>query len=58
MNWKSLTFPQVALCAVLLAGVIATYKLFGEAPAGVMLVLSSVINLLLGRSASPSEGGS
>ena len=54
MSFKNLTWPQVALCLGLLAATIVAYKFFGEAPAGVLLVLSSVTNLLLGR--APEEG--
>jgi Na+/H+ antiporter NhaC len=52
---KNLTWQQVALCLILLASVMGAYKLFGEIPAGVLLVVSSVVNLLLGR--SDSKGG-
>jgi hypothetical protein len=33
----------------LLGAVVAAYKLLGELPAGVLLVVSGIINLLLGR---------
>lgn len=46
---RSVTWQQVAICTVLLVAVIAAYKLFGEIPAGVLLVISSVTNFLLGR---------
>lgn len=46
---KNLTWQQVTICCVLLVAVIAAYKLFGDIPAGVLLVVSSVTNLLLGR---------
>lgn len=55
MSFKNLTWPQAALCIALLASTVAAYKLFGEAPAGVLLVLSSVTNLLLGRESAPAE---
>lgn len=49
MSAKNLTWQQVVVCLGLLASVVGAYKLFGEVPAGVLLVVSSVINLLLGR---------
>lgn len=49
MSLKNLTVPQAMICIALLAAVITTYKLFGEVPAGLMLAISSLINLLLGR---------
>lgn len=55
---KNLTPQQIALCAILLIAVITSYKLLGEMPAGVLLVVSSIVNLLLGRtSASDKEVG-
>lgn len=49
MNSTALTWQQVALCALLLTGVIVSYKILGEVPSMAMLAISSVINLLLGR---------
>ena len=49
LDVKNLTWQQLALCSVLLVSVIATYKLFGDIPGGVLLVISSITNLLLGR---------
>jgi Na+/H+ antiporter NhaC len=54
---KNLTWQQITLCAVLLVAVIAAYKLFGELPAGVLLVVSSIVNLLLGRTDATPKGG-
>jgi len=56
MSLRNLTWPQVVVCVALLAAVIGTYKLFGEIPAGVMLVFSSVITFLLGRPAPEPPG--
>lgn len=52
---KNLTWQQVALCGVLVASVMGAYKMFGELPAGVLLVISSIVNLLLGR--TNAKGG-
>jgi Na+/H+ antiporter NhaC len=52
---KNLTWQQVVLCIALLASVVGAYKLFGEIPAGVLLVISSIVNLLLGR--ADNKGG-
>ena len=52
---KNLTWQQVTLCAVLLIAVVGAYKLFGEIPAGVLLIVSSIVNLLLGR--TNAKGG-
>lgn len=60
MALKNLTWQEVVICVALLAAVVGAYKLFGEVPASVMLVISGVVNLLLGRSASdpvPSKTG-
>lgn len=52
---QNLTWQQVVVSLALLAGVVAAYKLFGELPAGVLLVLSGVVNLLLGRRSRASD---
>jgi hypothetical protein len=52
---RNLSWQQVAICSVLLVAVIGAYKLFGELPAGVLLVVSSITNLLLGRTSSAPE---
>jgi Na+/H+ antiporter NhaC len=52
---KNLTWQQVILCLGLMLAVMGAYKLFGELPAGVLLVISSIVNLLLGR--TNSQGG-
>ncbi len=49
LNQAEITWSQVAICVALLAAVIVAHKLFGDLPAGVLLVLSSVTNLLMGR---------
>ena len=49
LDVKNLTWQQLVLCTVLLVSVIVTYKLFGDIPGGVLLVISSITNLLLGR---------
>lgn len=56
---KNLTWQQVALCMCLMLSVMGAYKMFGELPAGVLLVLSSITNLMLGRTsvAAPPNGG-
>jgi Na+/H+ antiporter NhaC len=51
---KNLTWQQVTICCALLVAVIGAYKLFGEIPAGVLLVISSIVNLLLGRAPGAS----
>ena len=53
---KNLTWQQVALCLGLMIAVMSAYKLFGELPAGMLLVISSIVNLLLGRT-NASGGG-
>lgn len=55
---SNLTWQQVVVCALLLGSVVGAYKLFGEVPAGVLLVVSSVVNLLLGRAAPAKDGAS
>lgn len=52
---KNLTWQQVAICCVLLVAVIGAYRLFGEIPGGVLLVISSITNLLLGRVEAQKE---
>lgn len=55
---RNLSWQQVAICSVLLVAVIGAYKLFGELPAGVLLVVSSITNLMLGRApADPNKDG-
>ena len=49
MSVRNLTWQQVTVCVAMLAAVVVAYKLFGELPAGVLLVLSGIVNLLLGR---------
>lgn len=51
---QNLSWQQVAVSAVLLIAIIASYKLFGDLPAGILLVVSSVVNLLLGRTEKES----
>ncbi len=58
MSFKNLSWEQVVLSLGLLFAVIAAYKLLGEVPAGVLLVFSSVVNLMLGRSDVPPMGAS
>ena len=53
MSIQNLTWPQVVLCIALLAATVTAYRLLGEVPAGVLLVVSSLVNFLLGR---PSSG--
>jgi len=53
---RNLTWQQVLVCVALLAAVIIAYKLFGELPAGVLLVISGIVNLLLGRRPPPENG--
>lgn len=48
---SDITWQQVVVCIALLVAVVAAYKLFGEIPAGVLLILSSITNFLLGRPA-------
>jgi hypothetical protein len=59
MSIRNLTWQQAILCVALLGAVVLAYKLFGELPAGVLLVLSGIVNLLLGRNPPrpPSDGG-
>src|SRR4051812_586957 len=59
MSIRNLTWQQVILSLALLAAVVGAYKLFGELPAGVLLVISGIVTLLLGRSPPkpPSDGG-
>jgi Na+/H+ antiporter NhaC len=52
---KNLTWQQVVICCALLVAVVGAYKLFGELPAGVLLVLSSITNLLLGRAGNTDK---
>jgi hypothetical protein len=49
MSIRNLTWQQVTVCIALLVGVVAAYELLGELPAGVLLVVSAIVNLLLGR---------
>ncbi len=49
MSFRNLTWQQVTVCVAMLTAVVVAYKLFGELPAGVLLVLSGIVNLLLGR---------
>ncbi len=49
MSVRNLTWQQVIVCVAMLAAVVVAYKLFGELPAGVLLVLSGIVNALLGR---------
>jgi len=46
---RNISWQQTVIAVALLGAVIAAYKLFGEIPAGVLLVISSVTNFLLGR---------
>ena len=58
MSIRNLTWQQVIVSLALLAAVVVAYKLFGELPAGVLLVISGVVNLLLGRDPPrPPNGG-
>lgn len=49
MSLRNLTWQQVVVCLALLASVVGAYELFGDLPAGVLVVVSAVVNLLLGR---------
>lgn len=49
LSFHNLTWQQVIVCVALLGAVVGAYKLFGEVPAGVMLVITGVVNLLIGR---------
>lgn len=51
-----ITWQQVVICVALLVAVVAAYKLFGEIPAGVLLILSNLTNFLLGRAHSRRSG--
>lgn len=55
MSFKNLTWQQVALCLGMLAATIAAYKLFGAEPAGLLLLVTSITNLMLGRETSPEK---
>lgn len=58
MSARNLTWQEVAVCLGLLGGVVVAYKMFGELPAGMLLVISGVVNLLLGRGPpKPPKGG-
>jgi Na+/H+ antiporter NhaC len=46
---RNLTWQQVIVSIALLASVVGAYELFGEIPASVALVISQIVNLLLGR---------
>lgn len=52
---RNLSWQQVVVSLALLAAVVVAYKLFGELPAGVVLVISGVVNLLLGRRPNDAE---
>lgn len=54
ISLANLTMPQAVVCVALVAATVTAYKLFGEVPAAVTLVVSSVLNLLIGREAAPS----
>jgi hypothetical protein len=49
MSIRNLTWQQVVVCLALLVAVVAAHKLLGDLPAGVLLVVSAIVNLLLGR---------
>ena len=55
LSIRNLTWQQVIVCLGLLAAVVGAYKLFGELPAGVLLVVSAIVNLLLGRKPAVSR---
>ena len=55
MKLQNLSWQQVVIFVACLATVVVAYKLFGEIPAAIALLLSSTVNFLLGRQDPPQS---